>query len=448
MKITLNNLKKIINISFVNNIKDEQIFDYYRIVKINSEEILNEKNVLFFPIQITEKESEDEGWYRNTLDNRTRINEYIENNPERFYVVDKQTANTIKNKNAKYIIVDDIMLSVDKLFNYVMLDKKEFILATGSVGKTTTISLIEQIINENVLRIYSKRITPLVLKQYIINFSNKDIDYIVMEAGLYKKFQVEYYARLLKPKIGILINIEKEHFGIDGISSLDDIIISKAKLLLYCDYAIINNMDETIKQLDFNNNEIRYKNILIGKHHLKKIIRINNYDNRLKPYINTNLSRLQSQIAKETGLLLGMDEKKLIKKINKAIPKENRIQKIKYKLHTIIFDGEVSGVARFKVFSNHNYKKAILIIEHLTNDGEENEDYIQIIDTFKKYNKVYVNKNIKEANLFINCSNVVFYENFDFIKKISKNVQIFYHYGSYYRKYNEFNKEILFGGNK
>lgn len=447
MEITLKKLKKIINILSINNIEENQMFNYFRIVKIDPNEKLEDKKVLFFPIQITEKEAEDEGWYKNTLDNRNKINEYIKNNPERFYVVDNETAQIIKNKNAQYIIVDDIKQSIDKIMNYVMLDKKEFILATGSVGKTTTISLIEQVINKNVLRIYSKRITPLILKTYLINFMTKDIKYIVMEAGLYRKFQVEYYAKLLKPKIGILINIEKEHFGIDGINSLDDIIIAKAKLLLYCDYAIINNMDKTIQMLTFNNNEIRYKNILIGKHHLKKVIKINAYDDKLHPYINTNLSKLQNQIAKETGLLLGINEKKLIKSINKAIPKENRIQKIKYKFKTIIFDGEVSGVARLKVLSEHNYKNAILIIEHLTNDGEEKEDYIKLIDIFKKYNKVYINKKIDEANLFKECQNVIFYENLN-LNKLQKNTQIFYHYGSYYRKYNIINKKKLFGGKK
>lgn len=447
MEITLKKLKKIINILSINNIEENQIFNYFRIVKIDPNEKLEDKKVLFFPIQISEKEAEDEGWYKNTLDNRNKINEYIKNNPERFYVVDNETAQIIKNKNAQYIIVDDIKQSIDKIMNYVMLDKKEFILATGSVGKTTTISLIEQVINKNVLRIYSKRITPLVLKTYLINFMTKDIKYIVMEAGLYRKFQVEYYAKLLKPKIGILINIEKEHFGIDGINSLDDIIIAKAKLLLYCDYAIINNMDKTIQMLTFNNNEIRYKNILIGKHHLKKVIKINAYDDKLHPYINTNLSKLQNQIAKETGLLLGINEKKLIKSINKAIPKENRIQKIKYKFKTIIFDGEVSGVARLKVLSEHNYKNAILIIEHLTNDGEEKEDYIKLIDIFKKYNKVYINKKIDEANLFKECQNVIFYKNLN-LNKLQKNTQIFYHYGSYYRKYNIINKKKLFGGKK
>lgn len=447
MEITLKKLKKIITILSINNIEENQLFNYFRIVKIDPNEKLEDKKVLFFPIQITEKEAEDEGWYKNTLDNRKKINEYIKNNPERFYVVDNETAQIIKNKNAKYIIVDDIKQSIDKLMNYVMLNKKEFILATGSVGKTTTISLIEQVINKNVLRIYSKRITPLVLKTYLINFMTKDIKYVVMETGLYRKFQVEYYAKLLKPKIGILINIEKEHFGIDGINSLDDIIIAKAKLLLYCDYAIINNMDKTIQMLTFNNNEIRYKNILIGKHHLKKIIKIDTYDNKLHPYINTNLSKLQNQIAKETGLLLGINEKKLIKSINKAIPKENRIQKIKYKFKTIIFDGEVSGVARLKVLSEHNYKNAILIIEHLTNDGEEKEDYIKLIDIFKKYNKVYINKKIDEANIFKECQNVIFYENLN-LNKLPKNAQIFYHYGSYYRKYNIINKKKLFGGKK
>ena len=103
------------------------------------------------------------------------------------------------------------MESIDKLFDYIINNRTfETILVTGSVGKTTTVGLIKDVISDNVLRIYSKRITPIILKTNIINYLTNDIKYLVLEAGMFFRHHVKYFSDTLKPIIGICLDIVPE----------------------------------------------------------------------------------------------------------------------------------------------------------------------------------------------------------------------------------------------
>ena len=109
---------------------------------------------------------------------------------------------------------------------------------------------------------------------------------------------------------------------------------------------------------------------------------------------------------------------------------------------TVIFDGDVSGVARFRLFTDHFYPKAVLVLRHLTTGGEEEEDYSQFPLYFERFSHVYIFKDIPQAKVFSH-ENVIWVDNHDFIKELDFDVAIFYHYGSYYRKYKEFRLEYL-----
>lgn len=54
------------------------------------------------------------------------------------------------------------MESLDKLFNYIINNRTFEIILVTVVSKTTTVGLIKDVIGDNVLRIYSKRITPII----------------------------------------------------------------------------------------------------------------------------------------------------------------------------------------------------------------------------------------------------------------------------------------------
>lgn len=338
------------------------------------------------------------------------------------------------------------MLTIDKIFDFMLSEfKGKTILVTGIVGKTSTVGMLESVLkasNKSVLRIYSKRITPLVLKSYIINFVTPELEYIVMEARMFYKKYIPYFSKTMKPYLSIILNVEKEHLGVNGIDTIDDIVENKAELIRYSKYAIVNGRDERLSKLKHKSNSIYYKNKKLFDTDLSQLKIWKNYNELIQPYINTYLSVVMSNIVFEASKILKLDSNTYIHSINHFTPVENRLSKQIIYDKEIIFDGEVSGVSRLKMLCNHFYKKAVIIIRTFTYEGEENENYELLKTSLLNFEKVYLFENVKEKDLLTE-RNTIIVSNHDFIKNISKDIVIFYHYGSYYRKFSEFSIDFL-----
>jgi hypothetical protein len=429
-------IKKLIKIISYKNVKPDTIFDYLRIVKYKDDKIIKKNTkVLFFPITITESDK-DSGWYNTAIDYRFKINEIATKNPDYYYVIEKLMIESMPDCS-HYIVVENIMNVIDILFKYTL---KEFtgkiICVTGSVGKTTTVGFISQVLGRKALRIYSKRITPLILKNYCINYLTNDYDYLVLEASLWYKEHIEYFSKTLHPDLAILLDIRPEHIGIRDINSINDITKFKAKLLEFARNAMINVTDKELAKLNIRGNKLYYKKEFICNTKINNLINITEMKKEIVPYIKTNLSILEETIAYSVGKYYDINDTIIINRLNKARTIEKRLEKEKLYNHKIIFDGDVSGVARLKELSNHYYKNAYLVISNLTTDGEETENYIELKKIFNNFNKVYINN--KYYGYFKKIKNVFYYNDLDFIKNINPHTIIFLHYGSYYRHYNKF----------
>ena len=415
-------------------------FDYFRIVKYNDDiDIKNDSSVLYFPITINDDDLED-GWYNLKIDYRDKIEELVSKLPNYTFVIESDMVDKMPD-DSKYIVVDNIMESIDILFkNKLNSYKGKVILVTGSVGKTTTVGFIKQALGDKCLRIYSKRITPLILKCFVINYLTNDYDYLAMEASLWYKEHILYFSETLKPDMSVLINVYPEHIGVKDIHGISDITKFKSYLLKYSNNVIINNMDDELKKLSINDNKVYYDNNLVIDTKVNNIIRINDYNHNIKPYIKTRLTLLEETIAYEVAKYYGVNDSTIIKRLNNALPVENRVIKEMLFDHEIIFDGDVSGVARFKMFSDHYYDKSCIIIVNLTTGGEEDEPYEMLDDVLDNFDYIYVQKSL---NKYFKNSNIVYFDKLDFIKDIDSDVTIFMHYGSYFRKYSSFNLEDL-----
>ena len=433
--LSYNELERIITITKTVNLNKEEVFDYFKLLKYVQEP--EDSSVLYFPIYI---DPLDDGgnWYVAPSDTRLSVNDYSKDHPNYTYVLDDKTYESFVNKNLKIIVVPDIMKCIDELFNYV-LNNRDFntILVTGSVGKTTTVGLIEDVIHDNVLRIYSKRITPVVLKMNIINYLTCDIKYLVMEAGIFAKHHVKYFSDILKPLISVCLNIFPEHLGINGMNSVEDITIAKTRIFEYSKYALINLDDNELKKLVFSNGKMTYNDFEMDTK-VEEVYDVSKINSNINLYIKTNLSKVQNSAAYYVGKILNIPESIIIERLNKTKPVERRVNKQKIFDREIIFDGEVSGVVRFNLFTDHFYDKAVLVIRHLTTGGEENEDYSKIPEYFSRFSRVYLFNDL-ECLSVLKTNNTEIVSSNDFIKSIDKDTEIFYHYGSYYRKYDEFN---------
>lgn len=438
-KITLNELEKVIDIIDKKNIKQTDEYDYFRIIKENIS--LENAKVLYFPIYLNVNDDQG-GWYVSNRDLREYINNIIKSNPKATFLIEQDMVPNIESKTAKLIIVNNIMESIDRLSNYYLeKSKAKTILVTGSVGKTSTAGLIEKVINKNVLRIYSKRITPIILKAKLMNYLTKDIEYLVLEAGLFYRHHVKFFSDYLKPYIGIFLNVLPEHIGIDHIMTMDDIVKNKLEVFRYVEYALINKADEYLKNVEFLKNQIKYSDYKIDSK-IKEVWDISKFNAKINLYVNTELSKIEYQAAYTIGEILKIPQKTILKRLDKALPVENRTQKEKIYNHEIIFDGDVSGIARFSLFTKHNYSKAVLIIRALTEDGEESEDYKLLDNFFNRFEKIYIFDNVQVKNQ-LKSLNIQIVKNHDFMKNISQDTTIFYHYGSYYRKFSKFDLENL-----
>lgn len=432
-------LEKIITITKTINVDKNTVYNYFKTLKYINEP--KNSNVLYFPIYV-DKADDLGGWYPRKSDTRNTIYELIKKHPEYTYVLDEKTYNRINNNNLKVIIVPDIMKCIDELFNYYISNRKfKTILVTGSVGKTTTAGLIKDVIKDNVLRIYAKRITPIVLKTNLINYLTEDIEYLVLEASLFYKHHVKYFSEILKPFISICLNILPEHIGIDGIKSVEDITKCKMEVFKYSKYALINMEDNELSKIKFDNHKLIYKDYEMESN-VEELYDISKLNSKINIYLKTYISKVEYSSAYYVGIILGIPEDIVIDRLNKAIPVEYRVNKNYIFNKEIIFDGDVSGVARFSKFTNHFYNRAILIIRYLTTSGEEDEDYSKYPQYYDRFEKVYLFNDIECLDVLKNDKTIIV-SNHDFIKDIDNDVQIFYHYGSYYRKFDEFNIDNL-----
>lgn len=454
--ITLKELEKIIPICSTNNVPQNSLFDYIRIVDINKVKYENyADNPLYFLSYNTDEEV-SAGWFIKKFDSRDYVNEIIEEYPNATIVVEETIVNKIKNKNAKYIVVESIPKTIDKLFDYRKKHSHaKVIVVTGSVGKTTTVGLIESVLKTkyNTLRIYSKRITPINLKANIINFLNDSIDYIILENSLYYHDHVKILSEILNPDISCILNINSSHLGIDKLKTLDDICIYKNYVLRKAKIGIINVEDEYLKNVELEDHTIKYKSMALFESDLEYLDKINPSNVKIKktnfiiddkidikPFILSDLSKTQYLVAYKVGIYSGLSTEDIEKGMKEYIPVENRLNKEIAFGREIILDGDITTYERMEALSKIKYDNPYLVIRKV--GCSERIDRIEnIVDHFDKFKKVFIFDDIEYLEEFKIHPNVEIVQNHDFFKDIEG--VIIYHYSGYYRVWSTFDENNL-----
>ena len=449
-KWQLKKLQNILNIKEVYNIK-ATVFDYLRIISIADKKYEKRaKNILFFPIYFTNYDVED-GWVIKKIDLREKIKDIAINNPNYTFVIEENMKSELINlDNVSFIVVDDILKSIDKLFDYQkeVIKNAKVVAVTGSVGKTTTAGLITNVLKSKykVLRIYSKRITPLILKAFILNLADKNTDFIVLEMSIYYKDHVKILANLLHPHTAVLLNIYTSHLHKDGMETKYDLAYYKSFIFNNAKIGYYNNEDNDLNYVIKNNN-LYLNNKLIGEVNGLKLhqldlnnIKINGYNfvinnKKITPYILSRLSMIQYLVAYKIGIEFKIDKENIIKSLNNYTPVENRINKFKILNKPIIFDGDITNADRMKQLSNHFYDKAYLIIRNF-GSAENIVDLKDFKNIFDKFKKVFLFNDIKYLNDLKKYQNTVIVKNHNFIKQLDG--MIIYHYSGYFRCFKKF----------
>jgi len=448
-KWSVKKLKELLSITEIKNVADNIIFDYLRIVDLNQIKYEKEaENTLFF-LTYSKEEDVDNGFIIKAFDLREKAEEIIENNPKFTFVIDKVTYDklSVSSKNAKLIIVDNILESIDVLYQYILRQSKAQVIAvTGSVGKTTTIGLITEVMRQkyNVIRVYSKRITPIILKANLINFLTEDVEYITLEMSIYHNDHVAILSSLLHPNISALINVDSSH--LEFFDSIDDICIHKSSIFRYAEYGFYNDLDPRARKLSLQNRSLYFSNTFISKTNLKELNKIvDNYqieedyllidNHKIKLYFASTLSIVQAALAYRIGKLCGIDELKIAQAIENYKPVENRIQIKKAFNKEIIFDGDITTNERIKQLADNRYSKSYLIIRKF-GSMENNKRFELVLDSLDKFTKVFVFNDIEYLEMLKKHPKVEVVNNHDFMANLDG--KIIYHYSGYYRSFSEY----------
>ena len=260
----------------------------------------------------------------------------------------------------------------------------------------------------NVLRIYHKRITPLLLKASIINFLTEDVEYVTLEMSIYFKDHVRVLSNLLRPTIGCFLQLDSSHLHKDGMDRIEDLAIYKSYIFKYASLGFYNDQDDYIKRISLKDNELYFDNEALFKSKMEELLSfVDNVTieedgfkidgNFVKPYLLTELSMLQYALAYRVGKYVGVDTQDIIDTLNSYVPVENRITKCNIFGKEVFFDGDVTTYERMKQLSKNKYDKSILVIRKF-GSAENVDRFEKVVEYFDKL-RAEINTKIAEVQL-------------------------------------------------
>lgn len=414
----------------------EREFDYVDVIGFSSKpDIAAHSKVLWCVTKSTTQE--DLSWYGGPFDRSARVTDVSSEHREWVVLTDSsQVADTVANR---CILVSHLARFLERLHHRVITVVAPVVVGvTGSVGKTTCVALFEDIFSQygKTLRIYAKRITPLSLFEMVINQLEVEHQYIVMEYAMFHTWHIAELARLLEPRVGVLLNVSTEHLGIDGIRDSRDILISKKRLLERAAHAFVEQ--EVAHQFD---EDLQGIPVFDWRDFIKPC----GFDT--KPFVKSRLQYIQiGAVLSVKKMLIGPVTPGDIAVINKFEPKENRLRKIQCKRHQIFFDGEVTVPVRLKAMGDTLYSSQVLAV-HAVSDYDEYFDLDMTLQedclrsALRQFDSIYVSRAVGERfrSFAQRCSSdTTSIKSYDGqIPNIPPEVALFVHWGGYWRTYSD-----------
>lgn len=171
-------------------------------------------------------------------------------------------------KTEKYILVDDVLETLQRLSNY---HRKQFTIPfigiTGSNGKTTSKELINAVLSEK----YKTNATQGNLNNHIgvpltILSIPKDCEIAIIEMGANHIGEIEQLCEISEPTFGIITNIGTAH--IEGFGSREGVIKAKSELYHFIKEnngkLFLNEDDDLLTKLAKDIPSIKYSRLEIN----------------------------------------------------------------------------------------------------------------------------------------------------------------------------------------
>lgn len=238
---------------------------------------------------------------------------------------------------AEFTKVRNLDVLARKLYEHARSETDPYIIGvTGSVGKTTTVAFLEHLLqasDADVVRFYSKRLTPLSVMCHYINRVDQYTPFVVMEYSAYLKDHVAQLSELLPPNIAFLTNIYDTHINPGMFENRQDIFESKIRIKPVESIGYVNN--KVTSELD-----------------VPRPRGWNGFDVELPEGTSNVLlpPTLRTAEMFTVGKLLANELNLSRATLNNAYesfkPAENRILSVNYRGKNVFFHGETSGGSR------------------------------------------------------------------------------------------------------
>jgi len=165
-------------------------------------------------------------------------------------------------KNDKYILVDDVLSTLQQLANHHRKQLKIPVIGiTGSNGKTTTKELIHAVLSKK----YNTQYTQGNLNNHIgvpltlLTITPKH-EIAVVEMGANHQLEIDMLCRIAEPNFGIITNIGKAH--LEGFGGIEGVKKGKSELYKYLKEVngtvFLHGDDNVLADLSKENNKVTY----------------------------------------------------------------------------------------------------------------------------------------------------------------------------------------------
>ena len=445
MILDLRTLLEILPDAQPSGLSGHEQFDLINIAHLKQFESLpHVERTLYFCVY--EDFPDDAGWYKYSFDRSLNIDKLKSDARVVFVIDDRVPFGRIM--GTPHIRVNSIFRAVDLIRQYV-LDRirPRVVGVTGSVGKTTTAALLQHVLATRFGcgRVYSKRLTPLTLSSWLVNFLEEANKMLVLEYSMYRKNHIGILTNLLPPEIGIFLNVRRMHLGVEGVHTLDDIIEGKRALVDGSRLAILNVDDQLVlslrrkQDLMFSLRDSDADAFLFQRGDEATVVfKWSEQRITFAPYLKTDLFYRQVLATCLTASALGIPQELLREALNTFHPAENRIGWVEIDGQRAIFDGDVTAAGRLASLAEHRYSSSVLMV-HSFDFGDENvelqqDDFNRVFSAFTVVRVLDTEENRAIASRY-SLKHLIFTTKKEFCSGLNKFEFKILHFATYLRKH-------------
>lgn len=270
----------------------------------------------------------------------------------------------IKSKEIESIEKKNIEIITDIELFYKINHSGKVVAVTGTNGKTTTVSIIKNILDKKYKNTYLCGNIGIGVLDYVHNFTKEDI--MVIEASSFQLNNIDKF----RPNISIITNIKPDHLDWHGTyEEYEKAKLNIVKNQTSKDFTILNYNDEYLRKLskDMKSKILFYsidkvleegvfiENNIIKARYLNKNYIFTDIKN-LKIFGKHNLQNILAAVG--VGLLLGLNEEEIVC----GIVEFNAIS------HRFEYIGKVNGVSFINDSKATNIDSVFSAIESVDKD--------------------------------------------------------------------------------